>query len=250
MSKNTFSGARHGFTLIELLIVVAIIAILAAIAVPNFLEAQTRSKVSRTKADIRTSATALEAYRVDNNSYPPCHPFGIALSLNGWDPTATSGQNVNNLGILERLSTPIAYVTSALVRDPFSVKFRVTGTSGADIAASTPIEVPATDAAGRYNSYIYQSWDQLGRAENAGPRKAQAWLLHSAGPDLTYHNLGGVLANERLPGDLQSTIQLMYDPTNGTISFGSIYRTGGGVGASPSYAAGEALVRAIQISQN
>ncbi|MBN1477342.1 prepilin-type N-terminal cleavage/methylation domain-containing protein, partial [Candidatus Sumerlaeota bacterium] len=63
---------RHrAFTLIELLIVVAIIAILAAIAVPNFLEAQTRAKVSRVKADIRSVATALEAYIVDYNMYPP-----------------------------------------------------------------------------------------------------------------------------------------------------------------------------------
>ncbi|MBN1901001.1 prepilin-type N-terminal cleavage/methylation domain-containing protein, partial [Candidatus Sumerlaeota bacterium] len=59
-----------GFTLIELLIVVAIIAILAAIAVPNFLEAQVRSKVSRVKADQRSLATGLEAYYVDNNDFP------------------------------------------------------------------------------------------------------------------------------------------------------------------------------------
>ena len=58
---------RRAFTLIDLLIVVAIIAILAAIAVPNFLEAQTRSKISRAKADMRTMATALESYLVDNN---------------------------------------------------------------------------------------------------------------------------------------------------------------------------------------
>jgi len=61
----------RGFTLIELLIVVAIIAILAAIAVPNFLEAQTRAKVARTQTDQRTIAIALEMYFVDENNYPP-----------------------------------------------------------------------------------------------------------------------------------------------------------------------------------
>ena len=67
---RSFPSVKKAFTLIELLIVVAIIAILAAIAVPNFLEAQMRAKVSRCNADMRTIATGLESYRVDNNSLP------------------------------------------------------------------------------------------------------------------------------------------------------------------------------------
>jgi prepilin-type N-terminal cleavage/methylation domain-containing protein len=51
--------SRSGFTLIELLIVVGIIAILVAIAVPNFLEALTRSNVARCKADMRSLTTAI-----------------------------------------------------------------------------------------------------------------------------------------------------------------------------------------------
>ncbi len=88
--------STHGFTLIELLIVVAIIAILAAIAIPNYLLAQTRSKVARVQADLQTAATALESYNIDNNIYPYYD-----------NPEDTDYQHLSHY-----LTTPVAYLTS------------------------------------------------------------------------------------------------------------------------------------------
>jgi general secretion pathway protein G len=62
--------AESGFTLIELLIVIAIIGILAAIAIPNLLNAVQRGKQKRTMSDMRALATAIESYDVDNATYP------------------------------------------------------------------------------------------------------------------------------------------------------------------------------------
>ena len=89
---------RRAFTLIELLIVVAIIAILAAIAVPNFLESQVRAKVSRAYNDMRTLRVGLESYFVDYNHYI-ADLFGLGMYTT-WT----------------QLTTPIAYVPSI----PFS----------------------------------------------------------------------------------------------------------------------------------
>lgn len=92
--------AGRAFTLIELLVVVAVLAILAAIAIPNMLEAQIRSKVSRSRADMRSLATALESYHVDNGRYPP----------------NVVHENVRVAP--EMLTTPLAYISS-IPHDPF-----------------------------------------------------------------------------------------------------------------------------------
>jgi prepilin-type N-terminal cleavage/methylation domain-containing protein len=62
-----FSKNRGGFTLVEIMIVVAIIALLAAIAVPNFLRARKRSEASRVLEDLRMIDSAIDQYSIENN---------------------------------------------------------------------------------------------------------------------------------------------------------------------------------------
>ena len=66
---NLSKNAEAGFTLIELMVVIAIIGILAAIAIPQFVNYRQRSFVSALQTDMHTYANAQEAYYVDNGIY-------------------------------------------------------------------------------------------------------------------------------------------------------------------------------------
>ena len=84
MRRNT-NGS--GFTLIELLIVVAIIGIIAAIAIPNLLNAIQRGKQKRTMGDMRTVATANESYSIDNNQYVVNAATTVGTIADNLEPT-------------------------------------------------------------------------------------------------------------------------------------------------------------------
>lgn len=194
---------KNAFTLIELLIVVAIIAILAAIAVPNFLEAQVRSKVSRAKADLRSIITALESYQVDNNKYPiPRFEAYQGTSLNNASAaqfTPGGAHTINTAGDLAGgITSPIAYITS-IPKDPFAINHWDT----------------------LHDDLAYQNVDfwiepgvpfaEFGQALKQSPAIKDSYgsyIVRSLGP---YKNYVG--ANNP------------YDPTNGTVSRGNIYRT-------------------------
>ncbi len=70
---------RRGFTLIELLIVVAIIGIIVAIAIVNMINAIQRAKQKRSMGDMKSLATAVEAYATDQNYYPAAAGFTLPV---------------------------------------------------------------------------------------------------------------------------------------------------------------------------
>lgn len=197
-----------GFTLIELLVVVAIITILAGIAVPNFLEAQTRAKVSRIKNDQRVLATALETYMLDHNRYPPRYKYP--------NPDESGRTVLRGLGDVERraedmrvLTTPVSYLSSLPV-DIFETHV-----------------APPNNIIDYYEPVLVHLAGNRWSSGSEYRRGKQAsfwggWGLMSVGPDRV---LGTTNTMGNYPVRTSAVhYWLTYDPTNGTISTGNIYR--------------------------
>jgi len=188
------AGRTKGFTLIELLIVVAIMAVLAAIAVPNFLEAQTRSKVTKTMSDMRTIALAVNMYIVDHNEVIHIYYRGPTFPMTFWMREEGGPEFIGN-----RLSTPIEYI-SEVPWDHFNTVER---SSIHDYTKRVAVSMSSRplDVRPEHHLSLFRRY---------------RWNMQSFGPDLLYWN--------DAPGPSGDVLnKIFYDPTNGTISAGDIW---------------------------
>ncbi len=81
MQRSEHRTKERGFTLIELMIVVAIIAILAGILIPNFVNARSQAQTAACESNLRSIATALELYYADNQVYPTAAGASVQPAL-------------------------------------------------------------------------------------------------------------------------------------------------------------------------
>ena len=198
-----------GFTLIELLIVVAIIAILAAIAIPNYLEAQVRAKVAKVVSEFRTLGTGIEAYMVDNQVYPADYwPY-----MHGCLTMPPGESNPWNLHVtLGCLTTPVSYLSTLPVNDPFNDRGDMPGTSGMYYYVNDAEQEYWRRGCGTQGG---ERFERQYKPRCFGDRW-YFWLLKSYGPDRQ------VEWWDWPPGVGEN----VYDPSNGTMSRGDIFRIG------------------------
>lgn len=229
-----------GFTLIELLIVVAIIAVLSAIAVPSYIEAQTRAKISRSQHEMRSITTAIEAYRIDHAAYPATtnNPAEMSAEAAAYMGALAPGMHTFKLrGVggeiagahFATMTTPVSYMTT-IPPDAFATRYE---------EPVTPVGFWVSPHSG--STWIMTSMgpDQDLFAENGkGNTNTQNPLSTAAqsGPLGNLGDINEVAVMEMTDGVGEYTPEqreqlrnfladLTYDPTNGTTSGGDLFRT-------------------------
>lgn len=236
MNANFFhSPRRHairpaGLTLLELVVVVGIVAVLAALAMPRYLEYKTRAEVSAAMSNERMLADGLNAYHVDHNGFPR------STALWGTSPRAVLAEVQ-----LAALTTPVAYVSPVAFFDPFGqVKLQgFADGSGSLGGRDDDFPFPEDGDPNPNRSMLYFDYLTLAdRAENPalavpavsilslGPDREDSFGAYAAFPDAAMPFLA------RLAG-YESRLDTLYDPTNGTISRGDLPRFVGPVPLAP-----------------
>ncbi len=206
-------NCRRAFTFIEITIVACIIAILAAIAIPNFLEARVRASVTRSKAELVGLKMAIEAYRLEYREYPRNLTPGIS------DPRD-----------LVCLTTPVSFIGS-LPMD-FLTMQEASPSGHRDDAAPIPYryinglqvnpEAGLRPTASLAEPSIAPPGFVAGVLWGSGP----LILQHPTRPGMKvyYDNLKKNVATAiSSSGEIQAMIS--YDPTNGTTSLGDLYQS-------------------------